>query len=211
MKTTLPRLAFKYRTGASKTLDRDLASLQSSHFYSASRETLNDPFEGRFGRSEFNKQFEFIDAILKSQPSRSPSSTDSFLGAVDDFLALVSQCGIFSLSYNPLNELIWAHYGGSHHGFCIGYDLEKLIEFEPPVHYCIDVIYENSAPSLNAKDLIGDSCPKRALQRLLGTKSTAWAYEEEVRVITIPNGQQEYDFRAIKPSTSAYIALRKLV
>ena len=35
--------------------------------------------------------------------------------------------GIYSLSRTPYDELMWSHYGESHEGFCIEYDLERLI------------------------------------------------------------------------------------
>ena len=193
----MKRLAFKYRSGDNSTLLRDLESLRQSRFYAAKRAALNDPFEGRFDRSAFDRQLEAIEVLLKTI-NKSIGGLGDVKSAANNLLAFVDKSGIFSLSYNPLNELIWAHYGGSHKGFCIGYDLDKLIEFEPAQFHCIDVAYRDSSPLIQAVDLLIDNSPVKILQKLLGTKSSPWRYEQEVRVIATPPGLHEYDFRAVK-------------
>ena len=117
---------------------------------------------------------------------------------VNKFLEFVDKSGVFSLSYNPLQELIWAHYGGSHRGFCIGYDIQKLVEFEPSIHYLVDIQYSNAAPSLHLNDLLSADSPIGVFQKKLGVKSKAWAYEEEVRVISAPPGLHDHDYRAVQ-------------
>jgi len=113
-------------------------------------------------------------------------------------LAFVDKSGVFSLSYNPLQELIWAHYGGSHRGFCIGYDSRRLVDFEPNVHRVLDVQYSNAAPTVTSTDLLFPDSPVSVLRKMLGVKSRPWAYEEEVRVVTQPSGLHEHDYRAVK-------------
>ena len=111
----------------------------------------------------------------------------------------------FSLSGTPLNELIWAHYGGSHYGFCIEYDIDKLIVFEPLQLNCLDVEYSDSTPSITLSDLLLSANELQVLQKLLGTKSSRWEYESEMRVITTKAGTHQYDYRAVK---SIYFGLR---
>jgi hypothetical protein len=192
-----PRLAFKYRSGDPSTLDRDLKSLFDAVFYASSRAFLNDPFEGRFDRSPLDGQLALLRALLtRGGPNAAPLSAVE--SAIDDVLRFVDKCGVFSLSYNPLNELIWAHYGGSHKGFCIGYDLQRLTEFEPNKHYRLDVEYSDASPVLSSADLLASATAEKTLQRILGVKSTAWRYEEEVRVVTTPAALHEHDYRAVK-------------
>lgn len=197
-KCSTTRLAYKYRSGDPSSLPRDLKSLSDSTFYAAERHSLNDPFEGRFDRTSIDAQFLLLKSLFSTATSGASKSFDSVSQAINEVLEFADKSGMFSLSYNPLQELIWAHYGGSHRGFCIGYDTQKLIDFEPSVHHILDVQYSNTAPSLASSDLLLANSPMDILRKMLGAKSKPWAYEEEVRVITQPPGLHEHDYRAVK-------------
>lgn len=197
-KCSTTRLAYKYRSGDPSSLTRDLKSLSDSTFYAAERHSLNDPFEGRFDRTSIDAQFLVLKSQFSTATSGASKSFDGVSQAVNEVLEFADKSGVFSLSYNPLQELIWAHYGGSHRGFCIGYDTQKLIDFEPIVHNILDVQYSNTAPSLASSDLLLANSPMDILRKMLGAKSKPWAYEEEVRVITQPPGLHEHDYRAVK-------------
>lgn len=192
------RLAYKYRSGDSGTLSRDLESLRNATFYASARDTLNDPFEGRFDRASLDAQFLALKVLVSKADEAVSTSLEDVSCAANTVLEFVDKSGVFSLSYNPLQELTWAHYGGSHRGFCIGYDIQKLIEFEPNIHHIIDIQYSNMAPSLHAKDLLSADSSIGILRKMLGVKSKPWTYEEEVRVITVPPGLHEHDYRAVK-------------
>ena len=107
-----PRFAYKYRSGDTNTLPRDLQSLADSKFYAADRHALNDPFEGRFDRTFLDAQFSALKTFVSNASPKVSISLDSVSQAAERVLAFVDKSGIFSLSYNPLQELIWAHYGG---------------------------------------------------------------------------------------------------
>jgi Protein of unknown function (DUF2971) len=199
------RQAFKYRSGDPGTLARDIESLHNATFYAAARHTLNDPFEGRFDRASLDQQFSLLEALVSRSSPTTLASLGDVSNAAEKVLEFVDTSGVFSLSYNPLQELIWAHYGGSHRGYCIGYDIQKLVEFEPNIHHFVDVQYSNTAPSLKPEDILGGNSPINVLRKMLGVKSNPWAYEEEVRVITVPVGPHEHDFRAVK---TVYFGLR---
>lgn len=195
---SIGRLAYKYRSGAPSTLLRDLKSLADATFYAADRHSLNDPFEGRFDRTYLDTQFVTLKRLVSGAAPRAVVSLDDVSRAAEEVLAFVDKSGIFSLGYNPLQELIWAHYGGSHRGFCIGYDTQKLVDFEPSTHHVLDVQYSNAAPTVSATDLLNADSPVTALRKMLGVKSKPWAYEEEVRVITQSPGLHDHDYRAVK-------------
>lgn len=192
------RLAFKYRNGDPQTLERDLKSLREATFFAAQREALNDPFEGRFDRTTLDKQLSTLRQMVVGRAPTVATSLDAVSVAANEVLNFVDKSGVFSLSYTPLSELIWAHYGGSHRGFCVGYDLQRLVEFEPQLHYCIDVQYNDAAPMLDPVKFVSATTPIATLQTMLGVKSTAWQYEQEVRVVTTPPGLHEHDYRAVK-------------
>lgn len=111
------RLAYKYRSGDPSTLPRDLESLRDATFYAAERHALNDPFEGRFDRASLDAQFSLLKRITSGAAPSASKSLDDVSQAANGVLEFVDKSGVFSLSYNPLEELIWAHYGGSHRGF----------------------------------------------------------------------------------------------
>lgn len=205
MNISSPRLAYKYRSGDSETLERDLQTLRDATFYAAKRDKLNDPFEGRFNRTELDAQLKALCCMVAKEFPKISGSVDGLSEAVNEALSFVDTSGVFSLSCSPLSELVWAHYGGSHRGFCVGYDLQKLTEFEPNSHYCFDVQYHCIPPTLRSKDLIGLENPLAILQALLGVKSKPWLYEDEVRVVTSPQGTHEHDYRAVK---RVYFGLR---
>lgn len=200
-----PRLGFKYRAGEGPTFERDLSSLGNCQFYAGTRHALNDPFEGRFSRATLDAQLSLIRSTVGLIGETMSRSLDGVSDAANEVLAFVDSCGIFSLSYNPLNELIWSHYGGSHKGFCIGYDIDQLISFEPHQYHRIDVSYSDFAPQVDSKDLIHDTSPMNVLRKMLGVKSSPWQYEQEVRVVTTPAGLHEHDFRAVR---EVYFGLR---
>ncbi|MDC7714749.1 DUF2971 domain-containing protein [Vogesella sp. LYT5W] len=93
----------------------------------------------RFSRaSTFNDPFELVTANIYG---RAPL----YQGAVDE----VSR--IFCLARNPLNSLMWSHYGDSHRGIVIGYDvklakLAECSEYIIPVQYG-SVVYTKTKPS----------------------------------------------------------------
>jgi len=101
--------------------------------------------------------------------------------------------GVFSLSANYENILLWSHYADKHRGFCVGFDARKLYLF------CIgylkdlesrslrgkqsiifrDVTYRRDYPFINAYRI---ELNERTLTQLL-TKSIDWEYEHEYRIV----------------------------
>ena len=101
--------------------------------------------------------------------------------------------GVFSLTANYENILLWSHYADKHRGFCIGFDAKKLCLF------CInylknlesrflrgnqsiifrDVRYTRNYPFINA---YRTELNERTLSQLL-TKSIDWKYEQEYRIV----------------------------
>lgn len=91
--------------------------------------------------------------------------------------------GVLSLSENPLNELMWAHYANSHSGFAVGLDVDS--DFfrpkpgEPKVcGELMNVIYSDTIPVVYVEAGTLD-IPKE----VFFTKATNWSYEREWRMI----------------------------
>lgn len=187
---------FKYRYASSDTFERDLDALKNDYFWASKRENLNDPFEGLFGRNKLNNQLDIVSKLFKLSVS---SSFKNFKSSVDNLLNFVDTVGILSLSTVSMEELLWAHYGNSHQGFCIEYDFDKLIEFEKSNElFNFDILYANSPSHMKLNDFVTSKNPEVILKKMLGIKSKPWSYEKEHRIITTTDGRKYYDFRAVK-------------
>lgn len=190
---------FKYRGGE---FDRDLNSLSENFFWAPVRGALNDPCEGLFTRESIDIQFSCINRVLVRKNKDSDAAFQALNNSLYEVYKFVDKSGVYSLSETPLEELLWAHYGSSHTGFCIEYDLDKLIEDEKHDYKIINVKYKNAPQSVNVSDI---SKPERLLTKMLGIKSKVWKYEKEIRVVTSISGPNSYDYRAVK---AIYLGLR---
>jgi len=187
---------FKYRAGkALKQEDRDIDSLVDDVFWAPTREKLNDPYEGLFHKEMFETQLDHLERILNDGQGLFDELRDSLA----EVLSFVDKSGIYSLSTEFDDELLWAHYADSHNGFCIEYDLEKLLEFTQIPNHIVHVEYSNSPPHIELSDIVDISNSNEyLLQKMLGTKSKRWKFEQEVRIVTSLSGRHSYDYRAVK-------------
>lgn len=190
-------LAYKYRSGT----DFHIEALKENYIWLASIETLNDPCEALFDSEYFKPQLE---VLLQLFHVNNNSAVIGSLGALYEMLnkvlSLSTKVGIFSLSKTFADELMWAHYADSHKGFCIEYDVDYLIKNKVYDFILFEVIYQNIPPKIEIEDLMNLKNNKHTnfIQKIIGTKSKRWEYEEEVRIITTNSGKQKHDFRAVK-------------
>ena len=57
------------------------------------------------------------------------------------------QCvGVFSLSEDPTNMLMWSHYGSNHEGIAIDFEENGKLKNE---EYCLPVKYEKNLPKVD--------------------------------------------------------------
>jgi hypothetical protein len=170
-------------------------------FYSSPLSELNDPAEGFVNLENLMLQIDVLtDIYLKEN-----TSNKDLKESINSILALRDKSGIYSLSKVNDDELLWAHYGESHQGFCIEYDYEKLFSFEEREgSLTVDVAYSSSIPVLKFEDL---NKKQLFVQKVIGSKSEKWKYEQESRILTSTFGLHEYDFRAVK---AIYFGLRML-
>jgi hypothetical protein len=191
---------YKYRSGDSQTYERDLSALVNEYFWASTRFDLNDPCEGLVTKETLDYQ---LDVIVKLF-NMGEESFKKVKAAFDEVVKFSETSGIYSLSATPNDELLWAHYGNSHKGFCIEYCIDTLIDFTKLENHKISVKYSDKPPKLHISD-VSKANLERILQKLLGTKSKKWSYEKEIRIITSRSGKQYFDFRAVK---GIYFGLR---
>lgn len=95
--------------------------------------------------------------------------------------------GIFCVTEDPVNLLMWAHYGNSHQGVCIGFDSNaSLLKGAQKLNY------QKIRPRLPFNANIEPS--KICLKSIFLTKSKDWSYEKEWRVIkrTLRDDEKEF-------------------
>lgn len=192
-------LVYKYRGGS---FERDLQSLERDQFWASHTQQLNDPCEGLISVQNYEKELQTLKLIFPQHANSTQVLHQSFQNIID---MKDQKLGIFSLSKSYTDELLWAHYANSHQGFCIEYELEKLLKNQRPAHGYFDVIYTNNVPNLSFKHILSKEDPDLLIKTMLGYKSKRWEYENEIRIITESYGLQNYDYRAIK---SIYFGLK---
>jgi len=120
----------------------------------------------------------------------------------------VDKIGICSLSRDPLNLLMWAHYAHHHKGFVVEFDIpaEATGVDDRPTNWLLEwlipqeVAYQKSKPVVNFFDDRDVVTKKRFL-----IKGEAWKYEQEERVIDYVRGHgvHSYDRKTILHSVIA--------
>lgn len=116
--------------------------------------------------------------------------------------------GVLSLTRQPLNSLMWSHYGDSHQGVVIGFDVDKaglsdtqtsmipsqygeVVYSATKPHKDLDIISEDLLMSIG-NDIEFDPDSFNLVKRAFLYKSIEWSYEEEVRIVknisTLPFG-----------------------
>lgn len=196
----IPRILYKYRD-ADKECHLDL--LRNSEIFMSSPEKFNDPFDCKipinYQLLSNNKELalKFVEKVLSRNPSLiSPLSKDEIINGIFSNRAIIdnsflkqhqeeylnnlnSDFGVLCLSKMPNNILLWSHYGNCHTGFCVGLNIQKLIECD--TFGTIEPInYTNQYPNISPID-----DPLKAIYTQLYYKSLHWKYEEEYRLVKV--------------------------
>ncbi|MBK6947001.1 MAG: DUF2971 domain-containing protein [Haliscomenobacter sp.] len=150
-----PRILFKYQS----INDYSLSNLKEGKLWSSYPESFNDPFE------------------YKHKVIGGPGNTEW-----DELYKSENRLTVVCLTEVPDDLLMWSHYGDSHYGFCMGFEITKLTT---------KVNYSNDYPTLDFT--------KNKNQQILSwysivhSKSEHWNYEKEHRMIFIgPESLREY-------------------
>jgi len=200
----LPKFLYKYRDWGNDLHKRVLGNKE---IFFASSSSFNDPFDCtipfRYDKLSKQQLMEMMDARLKEyEPNltsrerqeivRERFSDPNFMSAQflkgyegwgKDYIS--KNFGIFSLTKTPGNIVMWSHYAESHTGFCVGFNIDKLMQYlekkceETGTIFSLDKVeYSRDYPLL----IPGDDYSQIMLQALT-TKSTYWEYEKEYRLI----------------------------
>jgi hypothetical protein len=88
---------------------------------------------------------------------------------------------ILCFSRNWDNLLLWSHYGASHTGVCLAFEIP---DGDPGANYDTDVLYQPNLLQISRSEDVNFDLANR----LLRTKHESWSYEQEVRMFVGLNG-----------------------
>ncbi|NWJ52963.1 MAG: DUF2971 domain-containing protein [Bacteroidetes bacterium] len=193
----IPNILYKYRD---YTNDFNRRTLFDFELFLSSTSMFNDPYEGSipFEYDQEDLTIENIFLKMRKMAMKKYSEWDEaqihdycFKNQRNEFLKddahieRVNQknredidkiFGILSLTKQPLNYLMWSHYGNSHNGICLGFDATILYKVVGGT--ISPVVYNTEMPKMKLFGDINDFHLKQ-----LSTKSDIWTYEEEYRIV----------------------------
>ena len=179
--------------------------LFNQELYFSTLDFLNDPFEGALPLQHISEitDEEIIEANIKIIKYNNPNQvyTDEVLNALRRDLnttdvrkrydseekiinmqrsvRLVNNAiGILSLSIDPINYLMWSHYADSHKGFCVGFNIFKLLKYLD-MPYPVPITYQEDIPCWKIMEP-----PIEYAKKYWATKGLLWEYEQEVRFLS---------------------------
>jgi len=197
-------LVYKYRDGninkfereKISNFERDLSAIEKNYFWASNIEQLNDPCEGMVTKDNFEKQSGCLGLFINKNSKKSLKNVDTVL---EDTISFREKLGIYSLSQTFSDEVLWAHYGNSHKGFCIEFDLDILLE---DYEHSFSVTYSEKPADIGIPDVANNS---QIFEKIVGHKSSRWKHEQEIRILTNSDGENLYNYKAVK---AIYFGLR---
>ena len=194
-------IAYKFRSGRGAMdnngvdlFERDIQLLAQDSIYIPTVKQLNDPSEAVVDDRAFKIMLDVLTPL--SSGDASEYVKDSF----QVLLTKIQESGVYSLSREIKNELMWAYYASGHYGYAIIFDTEVLAKSydrgEWGGMYEFDVRYKKSVPIFDISKI---DKKIETLTCLVGTKSKAWKHEAEHRLVFDKGGEiLKIDYRAIK-------------
>lgn len=201
-------IAYKYRSGrgpkdsnGKDIFERDIELLSQDMIYIPTVEQLNDPSEALVDDRVYKMQLDLFEQIVSKE------SIGSFDEGVHGLFDSIRNSGIYSLSKEIANELMWAYYANGHNGYAIIFDTEVLAKSFENGKYSgmheLEVKYSSRLPRFDISIIEMDI--NKVLSCLVGNKSNAWKHEAEHRLVFDTGGKcLKIDYRAIKGFVFGY-------
>jgi len=187
-------IAFKYRAcNEVEGMCRNIDMLLADQIYASPLKELNDCFEGKYS-DNIDRQLDIISATYHYDVS-------SIRNQWHDLKRTVENVGVYSMALSddgfPNNKLLWSLYAGEYAGFCIAYDIDKLVQNEqfPWLVNRVKVTYQKDVPLVDVTDF---SSEMQLLQKMLGTKDLDWQREKEFRLVYDKSGVKTYNKAALQ-------------
>lgn len=175
---------------------------ERNEIYFQSPDCFNDPFDSKISTTYEGTEKQRISRLIefwRKGPAKDGKEEDLRLQAVDvvrkcqDIPLILrtlersverrrKQMGIFCMTSEPDNILMWSHYAEAHTGFCLAFNTgNRFFSRALPIK---DEGYRIDRPCLN---LIEPIDPDKIVEALL-TKAIGWKYEHEWRIVDHKNG-----------------------
>lgn len=195
-------IAYKFRSGrgpkdsnGKDIFERDVELLSQDMIYIPTVEQLNDPSEALVDDSVYKMQLDLFERIGPK------GAIGSFDEGVQGLFDSIRNSGVYALSKEIANELMWAYYANGHNGYAIIFDTEVLAKSFENGKYSgiheLEVKYSSRLPRFDMSIIEMDI--NIVLSCLVGNKSKAWKHEAEHRLVFDKGGQcLKIDYRAIK-------------
>lgn len=162
---------------------------------------FNDPFEGRLNLTdEIKPHYDY----MRSSPDLSNKKEQIKEFEISDLKRIQTKItkeinkkiGVYCLTTEPNNKLMWSHYADSHKGFCIEFDFNSEIPCELP-NRILKVKYQD-----HKMKYIRPPHSLDYIESILSTKDLIWKYENEYRalanIINSPNKVTFIDTKNIR-------------
>ena len=187
IKLDIPKKLYKYYSLSNYSLK----GLKNSTIYFSHPHLLNDVMDGNF------MLWNFTDFLKNFKKENESDIEEALNGLTEPFL---KSRGIFSLSDNYKNELLWVHYTNEQ-GYCIEFETEKLrkgLEKDRKEHeiYFFPISY-GDLKQINFKDYIIKSILPKTQEIYIDAnlpilysfaqKDKFWTYENEWRFLLNDN------------------------
>lgn len=152
--------------------------LKDQKLWKADPFSFNDPFELRLMQLADDEIYGVrgLDKLRRENPGFTHLSDQELYylaisGLQNEFYNLRVTC--FTEKNN--NLLMWAHYGASHSGFCLGFEIPEDNESLHKVNY------QDDYPIIDLENVLNIT----GTAKILLNKSSHWSYENEWRMIFI--------------------------
>lgn len=199
-------IVYKFRNW---TVENHRKTLCDNQIFFTSPPKLNDPFDCHIPENfillncierkrYINDQIEFLkqqgESDIENIVRNAFANTEELQKKHDDHnYKFQSSCiGVFSCGKCWNNILMWSHYANDHKGFCVGFNLKKLQQYNFALMGVFrKVKYKHKLPRI--KPLVPNSINKKKVYENyiveVTTKAIDWKYEKEYRFVKInPNG-----------------------
>lgn len=188
---------YKYRSIEEKAFERDFKTLSENCFFAPNYAHLNDPFDIYFNE-QITPLIKVLEAIF------SDHNISNFENELKKTLNFKERVGIYCLSKDFLNEQLWAYYASSYFGYCVEYDLDKLIDKSQNSDFeCqLEIDYEDDIPLIDIGDIKNT---ESFIRKIYAIKKSTWKHEDEIRLIFNNHGLKKFHFSAI---TGIYFGYR---
>lgn len=173
------------------------AKRERHDFFGTPPGEIDAALKAALASDDLEAKYDGIHDFVKAAQGRPLSDCRLLYRKIDNQLTKI---GIFSMSAEPVQALMWAHYGQDHRGLNLGFRATIGSKLANPEH-CLPVVYSDDLPTVPSTGLqtvmsfaadelgrlytasvkVAFSDP--TLQRVVTTKPTDWAYEQEYRYI----------------------------